>query len=160
MTTLTAIALMTATIATAGAHTLLQSRELWATVDVCNPADQPNTVGVRGSMPGDGHEHDAMYMRFQLQYLEAKTNSWVNLHGGESGYVAIGSAKSTRQGGWSVQLKPVKGQPPYTIRGDVTFQWRHGSSVVHETTRTTGAGHKSLADADPPNYSAARCMIG
>ncbi len=35
-------------------HSLLHSRELWATVDVCNPKDQPNTVGIRGSMPGDG----------------------------------------------------------------------------------------------------------
>lgn len=141
------------------AHTLLQSRELWATVDVCNPADQPDTVGVRGSMPGDGHPKDTMYMSFQLQYLEAKSDTWIDLHDGNSSYIAIGSAKSARQGGWSVQLKPVSGQPAYTIRGVVTFQWRHGSHVTHETTRTTQTGHKSLADADPPDYSAAQCTI-
>ncbi len=33
---------------------LLTSKELWATIDVCDPPDQPNTLGVRGSMPGDG----------------------------------------------------------------------------------------------------------
>jgi hypothetical protein len=141
-------------------HTLLQSRELWATVDVCNPSNQPDTVGVRGSMPSDGHAKDEMFMRFQLQYLEAKSNAWVDLHDGDSGYIAIGSAKIARQGGWSVQLKLVAGQPAYTIRGLVTFQWRRDGSAVHEAARTTGAGHKSLADADPPGYSAAQCVIG
>jgi hypothetical protein len=148
-----------ASAAASHGHTLLQSRELWATVDVCNPSNQPDTVGVRGSMPGDGHAQDKMYMRFQLQYLEAKTNTWVDLHGGDSGFVSIGSAKDARQGGWSVQLKPTAGQPAYTIRGLVTFQWRRGSRIVHETTRMTGAGHQSLADADPPGYSAAQCVI-
>ena len=49
---------------------LLRSRELWSTIDVCSPAAQPNTVGVRGSMPGDRHGHDKMYMRFRLQYMD------------------------------------------------------------------------------------------
>jgi len=140
-------------------HTLLQSRELWATVDVCNPSDQPDTVGVRGSMPGDGHPGDTMYMSFQLQYLEAKSDTWIDLHDGSSTFIEIGSAKAARQGGWSVQLKPVANQPAYTIRGVVTFQWRHDGHVAHETSRTTQAGHKSLADADPPDYTAAECTI-
>lgn len=143
-------------------HSLLQSRELWATVDVCNPSDQPNTVGVRGSMPGDGHSKDAMHMRFQLQYLEeAKTNTWIDLaHGGDSGFIAVGTGKTARQGGTSFQLMPVTGKPAFTIRGLVTFQWRHGARVLHEVTRTTSAGHKSVADADPVGYSAAQCLIG
>lgn len=145
-------------------HSLLQSRELWATIDVCSPPDQPSTVGVRGSMPGDGRAGDTMYMRFQLQYLEAKDNTWVDLHGGSSGYIAIGSAKIARQGGWSAQLMPAKSRPAtrpaYTLRGLVTFQWRRGRTTVHEATRTTEAGRRSLADADPPGYSAAQCVIG
>jgi len=142
-------------------HSLLSSRELWATVDVCNPSDQPDTVGVRGSMPGDGHQHDTMYMRFQLQYLEAKTGTWTDLlHGGDSGFIAVGSAKSVRQGGTSFQLgAPVAGKPAYTLRGLVTFQWRHGTSVLHEATRMTSAGHQGVADADPAGYSAAQCAI-
>jgi hypothetical protein len=147
------------TVRTVQGHSLLQSRELWATVDVCNPADKPNTVGIRGSMPADGHPKDAMYMRFQLQYLEAKTSHWVNLTGGNSGFLTIGAAKSARQGGWSVQLMPTKGASGDTIRGLVTFQWRHAGATVHETTRTTEAGHDSLADADPAGYSAAQCTI-
>lgn len=141
-------------------HSLLQSRELWATVDVCNPADEPNTVGIRGSMPGDGHAKDAMYMRFQLQYLEAKGNIWVDLsHGADSGFIAVGAAKEARQGGSSFQLGTAKESPGYTMRGVVTFQWRRGGKVLHLLTRTTTAGHQSVAGADPAGYSAAECVI-
>jgi hypothetical protein len=112
-------------------------------------------------MPGDGHGKDAMYMRFQLQYLEAKDDTWVSLaHGGDSGFIAVGQAKMALQSGTSFQIVPVKGEPPYTMRGIVTFQWRHGASVLHEVTRTTSAAHKSVADADPAGYSAAQCVIG
>jgi hypothetical protein len=141
-------------------HSLLRSRELWATIDVCNAAKEPDTVGIRGSMPGDGHAKDAMYMRFQLEYLDPKSKAWsVPTHGADSGFIAVGTAKTGRQGGWSAQLKLAAGQPAYTIRGLVSFQWRHDGSTVHEAARTTGAGHKSLADADPPGYSAAECTI-
>lgn len=145
----------------ASGRSLLQSRELWATVDVCNPTNDPNTVGIRGSMPGDGHGKDKMYMGFQLQYLETKGNVWVNLaHSADSGFVAVGAAKAARQGGSSFQLGPAKGTAGYTLRGVVTFQWRRGGKVLHQVTRTTSAGHQSVAGADPPGYSAAECVIG
>ncbi|HEY2535876.1 MAG TPA: hypothetical protein VGI24_02725 [Solirubrobacteraceae bacterium] len=141
-------------------HSLLSSRELWATIDVCNSAKEPDTVGVRGSMPYDGHVHDAMYMRFQLEYMDPKSKAWsVPAHGANSGFIALGSAKSGRQGGTSFQLSVTKGQPGYTMRGLVTFQWRRTGKVVHQTTRTTSAGHTNVVRADPPGYSAAQCTI-
>ncbi|HTR89091.1 MAG TPA: hypothetical protein VMG62_03165, partial [Solirubrobacteraceae bacterium] len=140
-------------------RSLLSSRELWATVDVCNPADQRYTIGIRGSMPGDGHPRDTMYMAFELQYLEGN-GTWGNLSkDGSSGFIAVGSAKTTRQGGTSFQLMAVQGKGPFTMRGLATFQWRHGRRVVHEATRTTSAGHTTVADADPAGYSAARCSL-
>src|SRR5271170_1853376 len=63
---------------------LLHSHELWATIDVCDPAKKPNTVGIRGSMPGDGHARDSMYMSFRLQYLDSATKGWINLSSGAS----------------------------------------------------------------------------
>jgi len=141
-------------------HSLLHSRELWATIDVCNPAKEPDTVGIRGSMPGDGHEKDAMYMRFQLEYLDPKSKAWsVPTHGADSGFIAVGAAKTGRQGGSSFQLGAPKSQPGYTMRGIVTFQWRRAGRVVHQATRTTSAGHSNVAKADPPGYSAAQCTI-
>ncbi len=141
-------------------RSLEQSRELWATVDVCNPANERNTVGIRGSMPGDGHSHDAMYMRFQLQYRQAQ-GGWTNLtRSGATSFIGVGSARTARQGGTSFQLTPIAGRPAYTMRGVVTFQWRHGAKVLHELTRTTTSGHPDAADADPRGYTAAQCTLG
>jgi hypothetical protein len=144
----------------AAEHKLLQSPQLWATIDVCNPSDQPNTVGVRGSMPGNERSQDEMYMRFRLQYLNSSTQQWIDLpNGAESGYVAVGAAKSARQTGRSFQLVPVAGKPAVTLRGVVSFQWRHGTTVEYTVSRPTTAGHDSLAGADPKGFSAAECPL-
>jgi hypothetical protein len=141
-------------------HKLLQSHELWATIDVCDPADEPDTVGIRGSMPGDGQTNQKMYMSFRLQYLNA-SKQWVDLSSAaSSGFVAVGGAASARQGGTSFELKPVAGQAAVTLRGVVDFQWRHAKTVILSATRTTAVGHKSLAGADPAGFSAETCVIG
>jgi hypothetical protein len=139
---------------------LLSSHELWATIDVCDPVDEPNTVGIRGSMPGDGKASEKMYMSFRLQYLNAH-KLWVDVaSGASSSFVAVSSGAAARQGGATFDLKPVNGQPPVTLRGVVDFQWRHGKTVMLSATRTSTVGHKSLAGADPANFSAATCVIG
>jgi hypothetical protein len=150
-----------AAAASTTSHSLFQSRQLWATIDVCNPSDQPNTVGIRGSMPGDGFPHDTMYMRFRLQYQDATSKSWVDLaHGADSGFVAVGAARAARQAGRSFQLVPITGRPASTLRGVVGFQWRKGAHVLHSVSRVTSSGHESLAGADPANFSTATCVIG
>jgi hypothetical protein len=140
---------------------LLSSRELWATVDVCNPAHQRDTVGIRGAMPGDGQANDRMYMSFRLQYLNPVTGHWTNLLSSASAsYVPVGGAASARQGGRSFQLvPPAAGKPAVTLRGVADFQWRRGKTIVEQAERTSTAGHKSLAGADPAGYSAASCVI-
>jgi hypothetical protein len=143
-----------------GAHALLKSRDLWATIDVCSPKDQPNTVGIRGSMPGDGKASDKMYMSFRLQYMSA-AGTWVDLESGATpGYVSVGASGAAREGGRSFQLVPVPGKPASQLRGVVRFQWRHGHTVLARASRPTGAGHKSVAGSDPAGFSAASCLIG
>lgn len=152
--------LLAAVGALAPAQPLYRSPQLWATVDVCNAPDQPNTLGIRGSMPSDGHRRDAMLMRFRAQYLNAATHRWTDLpKGADSGFVPVGSASSARQAGRSFQLAPAAGRT-VTLRGAVTFQWRRRGHVVHSVTRPTTAGHKSLAGADPAGFSAAACTLG
>jgi hypothetical protein len=151
---------LVAAFAPAAVHSLPHSRELWATVDVCNPKDQPNTIGIRGSMPGDGHPKDLMYMRFRVQYLDAAKKEWLNLSkGGDSGMLKLGSSALTRQGGFSVELAPVAGTPSFTLRGYITYQWRRGATVLQSATRLTTSGHTSLAGADPRGFSAATCKL-
>jgi hypothetical protein len=145
---------------TAAERKLLRSPQLWATIDVCAPSDQPNTVGVRGSMPGDEFSKDEMYMSFRLQYLDETTKQWVDLSKTAPAYVPVGAAKTARQGGSSFELKPVTGRPPFTMRGVVDFQWRRGATVEYTVSRPTTAGHQSLTGADPAGFTAATCKIG
>jgi len=153
------IALVVA-VAPAVGHPLTHSRELWATVNVCSPKDQPNTIGIRGSMPGNSHATDAMYMRFRVQYLDTTTNKWIDLsQGADSGFLKVGSAALTRQSGRSFQFAPAAGKPAFTLRGYVIFQWRKGATVLETITRPTTAGHTSLAGADPHGFSAATCTL-
>jgi len=140
---------------------LLSSPELWATINVCNAADQPNTVGVRGAMPGDGQAHDKMYMSFALQYRGASTaNRWVDLAGAKTSWIAVGSGSAARQSGSSFTLVPVSGRRASKFRGVVDFQWRRGTTVLLAVSRPTTAPHKSLAGADPAGFSSATCLIG
>jgi hypothetical protein len=141
------------------AHALLASRELWATIDVCSPVDQPDTVGVRGSMPGDGHAADKMYMSFHLQYMSA-AKQWVDLESAVPAFGAVGGGAAAREGGSSFQLVPVVGKPASELRGVVDFQWRRGRKVLLSTSRPTTAGRKSVTGSDPAGYSAATCLIG
>lgn len=150
--------LLAAAFAPGSIHALERSRALWATVDVCNPKDQANTIGVRGSMPGDGHPGDAMYMRFRVQYQETSSKRWVDVaHGADSGFLKVGSAQTARQAGRSFQF--ASGGQAFTLRGYVSFQWRRGGSVLGTISKATEAGHRSLAGADPKNYSAANCSL-
>jgi hypothetical protein len=141
------------------AGSVLSSRQLWATINVCNPKDQPDIVGVRGSMPSDGHRQDRMFMSFRLQYLNSTTNHWADLAGTTPAFLSVGGG-TARQGGQSFQLMPVAGKPAFTLRGLVEFQWRRGRTVLQSTRRPTTAGHVSLAGADPRGFSAAACQIG
>jgi hypothetical protein len=138
-------------------RSLARSRQLWATVDVCGPANKQSTIGIRGSMPSDGHPKDTMYMRFRVQYLDPATRAWANVtHGGDSGPVKVGRADAVRQAGVSFQFAS---RSAFMLRGLVMFQWRRGRTVVATQSRTTSAGHHSLLGADPAGYSAATCRL-
>lgn len=133
---------------------------LWATVNTCDTPDLPDTIGVRGSMPGSGDRHERMYMRFGLEYLADGDDTWAALGAdGDSGWIAVGSARSrNRQAGRNFTVVP----PPtgaFHLRATVRFEWRRGSHVVARATRRTSAGHSPTAGSDPPGFSAATCDV-
>ena len=145
--------------ATAVPRSLRLSLDLWATIDVCDTPRQPNWIGIRGSMPGDGNAHHKMFMRFRLQYLDPGTKRWTDLGKAASEYVWLGPANAPGQRGRSFQLMPRAGEHVAPIRGVVTFQWRRGGTVLFELSRATTAGHKGITGAEPPNFSVATCQI-
>jgi hypothetical protein len=135
------------------------SPDLWATVNVCDTIAHPDTIGIRGSMPGNGHKGQRMYMRFRVQYFRVADQLWHNIpSGGDSGFVAVGSAgNKDRQAGRLFVFAPPAGGS-WQMRGVVNFEWRNGDKVMHKSKTHTSAGHNA-ADADPAGYSSDTCVI-
>jgi hypothetical protein len=134
------------------------AREVWATINRCQPHDQPDTIGVRASMPGDGNTGDVMYMRFRLQYLNSAAHRWSDLGGrADSGFVAVGNGGHAIQSGRTFTLAAAS--HAVWLRGVVDFQWRRGARVLYAAERLTAGGHTSGGGADPPHYSAATCLF-
>jgi hypothetical protein len=141
-------------------HTIYRSTRLWATVNVCNAKDRPNTIGVRGSIPGDGQAGETMYMRFRIQYQDPRSKQWLFVTANaDSGFLPVGSARfSARQSGRSFQIVPAKGQS-FLLRGAVSFEWRRGTTEIRSARIHTTAGHPDASGSDPKGYTAATCTI-
>jgi len=133
--------------------------DLWATVNACNPADNPGTVGVRVSMPGNGVAADKMFMRIQLQFQGPK-GAWRMIPASDSGWLPMGSAKQKRhQGGQTFSIQPTAGKPA-TLRALVNYEWRAPDGVIaRHVKRLTTAGHVSSAGSDPVGFSQATCTF-
>jgi hypothetical protein len=139
------------------------ARRPWATVNVCDTISNPDTIGIRGSMPATIlAPADELFMRFQVQY-QRDDGSWRLLGAGaDSGFVDAGRARgrAARQAGQSFTVTPPSAGNVYALRGLVTFEWRtKNGAVVRRARRRTTAGHRSTAGADPARFSAAECMI-
>jgi hypothetical protein len=136
------------------------SRLLWATVNVCDTERWPDTIGIRGSMPGSADDRETLWMRFRVQFLSTDDNKWHSVpQGGDSGFISVGSARArSRQSGRSFRISPHKGEP-VLLRGVVSFQWRLKDVVTRSESMRTLKGHRSSAGADPPSYTASTCTI-
>lgn len=136
------------------------ARDVWATVNVCDTADAPDTIGIRASMPGSRNGQAVRWMRFVVEYFSEKDERWHRVSaGGDSGYLRVGRGRRTRQFGRSLRIEPAGGS--VLLRGRVFFQWRNGSGdVLRRDSARTRRGHRSDAGADPPGYSASTCTIG
>jgi hypothetical protein len=146
--------------AAADGPSVYQSKLLWATVNVCDTKASPDTIGIRGSMPGSGVRAERMYMRFQVQFLQKSDGKW---HGigpsGDSGFIPVGSGRfKQRQSGRNFTIPPPR-TGSFVLRGAVTFEWREDGEVVRRARKSTTARHGRTAGADPAGYSAASCEI-
>ena len=159
LTLLTAL-LVALVPASAPAQSLERSKHLWATVNICDTEQSPDTLGIRASMPGSGKRRERMFMRFKAQYFSEVDNRWHNFlaEGLESEWVRVGPARvRARQAGWSFPFRLEPGQR-WELRGVVEFQWRRGGEVVRRFARRTRSGHRT-AVAEPKGYSAATCVL-
>ena len=135
------------------------SSDLWATVNVCDTVAAPNTIGIRGSMPGL-KRRATLRMRFRVQYL-APDGRWLAIRrNADSKWQTVGRRRGGRvESGWSFTFAPPKAGGENVLRGVVYFQWRQFGKVVRRARRITESGHTSTVGADPPGFSAGTCRI-
>ncbi len=129
---------------------------VWATVNVCDTAKQPDAIGLRASMPGTP-KGARLSMRFQVEYRMAD-GRWDQVEDADSGWRNVGTAKGAPvEYGWSFAF--AKRSSPVTLRGVVKFRWRKGDTLPRQQEVVTEAGHPSKAGSDPAGYSAATCVL-
>jgi len=160
-TALAALAVLAPAAAAKKGRTIYGSPLLWATVNLCDTEQHPDTIGVRASIPGSGIAGERMYLRFQVQYYAAAEGEWHNLaSGGDSGWIPVGSGSfAARQAGRTFRFQAPAGDATEVLRGAVTFEWRRGDRVVRHARKRTTSGHRGQAGGDPPGYSAAVCEL-
>ena len=131
----------------------------WATVNVCDTADHPDTIGVRGSQPGSS-KGEQLFMRMRVQYLDESDNEWLYIGAkADSGFFGVGNGNvRRRQGGRNFTVRPPS-KGTYVLRGIVDYEWRKGSTVVRRAQRRTRRGHPDTPGADPKNYTAETCKV-
>ena len=133
-----------------------RSRQLWATVNICNTRGHPHTIGIRGQMPALGYT-STMSMTITIDYFDPQRNRFVPDRAVVR-FVPLGDpANGLWQGG--VRFSFRKPATAVLLRGMVTYQWKRGGKVVGRTTRYTVHGIKQVDDSDPPGYSTATCNL-
>jgi hypothetical protein len=132
---------------------------LWSTVNVCDTAGSPDTIGIRARMPGNG-TRQRMWMRFRTQYYSRDELSWKYVaQGAASPWVEAGSARfAFKETGYEFRFDAPAPGSSYLLRGVVEFQWRQGTKVKTRKRKFTQAGHRTVG-SDPKGFSAARCKI-
>jgi hypothetical protein len=131
-----------------------RSKELWATVNICNSKHFPNVIGIRGQMPTLGFPA-RLWMQFQVEYWSLRAKRFRPV-AGTLQWVSLGLAKTgLHQGGIRVHFAPHAGR----LRGRVRFEWRLGGKAIGDATHTTTRGHSDADFGDPPHFSAWHCVI-
>jgi hypothetical protein len=133
-----------------------RSRNLWATVNVCDTAAHPNVLGIRGQLPALGFP-TKMSMLVQVDYYVMADGRFEPDTSVPRVRVPLGKkpeATGLWQGGVEFSFAP-----PAVLSGTVTFQWKLGGKVIGQVTKLTAHGRKGVKHSDPAGYSTATCTI-
>jgi hypothetical protein len=135
---------------------------LWATVNVCDTAVAPNSMGVRAGMPGNA-SGQRVFVRFRAEYWSTSTQAWAPVADrGVSPWIDAGPARyERRQAGWTFAFAPPPAGETFTMRAVAEFQWRQRrrSRAVRSVARTTQTGIRGVRGGDPAGTSKAMCLL-
>ncbi len=139
------------------------SRNVWATVNICNTRRHPDVVGFRVQMPGLGFAAN-LYADVRVEYWSAAAKHFrpvPNGSGSLGSVLWLGRATTgTHQSGVTFVIKRPPAGVHFVFRGVATFRWKRGNKVLGSTTRNTGHGYQHVDFGDPAGYSAGTCTIG
>src|SRR4051794_29223939 len=134
----------TGTVAAAKRPPVSKSPDLWATINVCDTAAHPDTIGIRGSMlPLRRKSKSRMWMRFRVEYLSKSDNKWHRVvTNADSGWQHVRQDKNFPvESGYNVRFDPLAPGTTERLRGAVTFRWTKGGKTLVKLSRVTEAGH-------------------
>jgi hypothetical protein len=134
--------------------------ELWATINICDTATSPDSMGVRAGMPGTASGR-RMFMRFSAEYWSRARQAWTAVGGsGVSPWVYAGPSRfERRQAGWTFEFAPPPAGVTFTMRAVVEFEWRRRGRALRSVSRTTETGIRGVHGGDPGGTSKAMCLI-
>lgn len=138
-----------------------RAKGLWASINKCDTKAFPDTVGVRGSMPGLGAKRPTMAsMRFKVQFKRPSDGVWLNAGpDATSDWKRLGTVtRAVVESGQDFTFEP-PATGEHVLRGVVEFRWSRGGAIVRTKRRVTTAGHPASAGGDPKGFSAATCAI-
>jgi hypothetical protein len=117
----------------------------WATINVCDPAGQPGSVGVRASIPN--RRDGAQWIRIRIQFFDGTSGAWrVVRSGGDGGFTKLSDGGGRVFGGTTFTFTPPKAGTQIKLRGLVDVEWRSGRRVLSRTQITTHGNHRSGVD--------------
>jgi hypothetical protein len=131
-----------------------RSRQLWATINICNTRHHPDTVGIRGQVPALGFS-SSISIAISLDFWNAQTKRF-KPDPGTKRLISFGRPSTgVHQQGVTFRFDPHAGR----FRGNATFMWRRSGTLLGETHRVTTGGHRNADFGDPRKFSAATCTI-
>jgi hypothetical protein len=117
----------------------------WATINACDPAEDPGSVGVRVSVPN--RRDAAQWVRIRIQFFDGTLGSWrVVRSGGDGGFTKLSDGGGRVFGGTTFTFTPPQAGRQLKLRGLVDVQWRSGRRVVSRSQVTTRGNHRSGVD--------------
>jgi len=131
-----------------------RSKDLWATINICNTLRHQDVMGIRAQMPALGFSAQ-LWMQFSADRF-LSTSGTFKPYPRATTLVRLGtSSQGDDQGGASYLFPSHAG----LLRGRVTFEWRLGGRTIARTGRVTQAGHPRAMHGDPQGFSSAKCLI-
>jgi hypothetical protein len=127
-----------------GIATASSTPRLWATVNICDTAEAPDSMGIRAGMPG-GRSGQRMFMRFRAEYWSRGLQDWAPVAGtGTSPWVYAGPGRyERRQSGWTFHFAPPPEGVTFTMRAIVEFEWRKRVPVGSARRKGTARRERS-----------------